>query len=123
MRNVVHVETLIQSHLFIQVLPGLHFKFHVFCGCFLCVVFYILPRIFLFSGNLVALLHSFFSNLSQEWLEGAHILVKQLRPITSVAMLRIAFRIVGPLLTRLASASLLFSKVMSSSIVLYFYVY
>ncbi|CAM8880791.1 unnamed protein product [Rhodiola kirilowii] len=61
-------------------------------------------------GNLVALLHSFFSNLPQEWLEGTHILVKHLRPITSVAMLRVAFRIIGPLLPRLANAHSLFNK-------------
>ncbi|XWS34454.1 hypothetical protein CRYUN_Cryun21dG0039900 [Craigia yunnanensis] len=32
-------------------------------------------------GNIVALLHSFFSNLPQEWLEGAHVIVKHLRPV------------------------------------------
>lgn len=68
-------------------------------------VFVVLP------GNIVALLHSFFSNLPQEWLEGTHIIIKHLRPVTSVAMLRIAFRIMGPLLPRLANAHLLFSKV------------
>eukprot|EP00257_Ricinus_communis_P023719 XP_015583777.1 mediator of RNA polymerase II transcription subunit 23 isoform X2 [Ricinus communis] len=61
-------------------------------------------------GNIVALLHSFFSNLPQEWLEGTHAIVKHLRPITSVAMLRIAFRIMGPLLPRLANAHSLFNK-------------
>lgn len=61
-------------------------------------------------GNIVALLHSFFSNLPQEWLEGTHVIIKHLRPITSVAMLRIAFRIMGPLLLRLAGAHSLFNK-------------
>ncbi|XP_071694154.1 mediator of RNA polymerase II transcription subunit 23 [Rutidosis leptorrhynchoides] len=61
-------------------------------------------------GNVVALLHSFFSNLPQEWLDKTHLLVNHLRPIQSVAMLRIAFRIVGPLLPRLANAHALFSK-------------
>uniref|UniRef100_A0A7N0ULE3 Mediator of RNA polymerase II transcription subunit 23 n=1 Tax=Kalanchoe fedtschenkoi TaxID=63787 RepID=A0A7N0ULE3_KALFE len=61
-------------------------------------------------GNLVAFLHSFFSNLPQEWLEGTHIIVKHLRPITSVAMLRVAFRLMGPLLPRLANAHSLFNK-------------
>lgn len=65
----------------------------------------------IFPGNIVALLHSFFSNLPQEWLEGTHVIIKHLRPITSVAMLRIAFRIMGPLLPRLASAHTLFNKV------------
>ncbi|KAG6714118.1 hypothetical protein I3842_05G186900 [Carya illinoinensis] len=61
-------------------------------------------------GNMVALLHSFFSNLPQEWLEGTHVIIKHLRPVTSVAMLRIAFRIMGPLLPRLANAHSLFNK-------------
>ncbi|XP_044488340.1 mediator of RNA polymerase II transcription subunit 23 isoform X2 [Mangifera indica] len=61
-------------------------------------------------GNIVALLHAFFSNLPQEWLEGTHVIIKHLRPVTSVAMLRIAFRIMGPLLPRLANAHTLFNK-------------
>ncbi|KAJ9135737.1 hypothetical protein P3X46_032888 [Hevea brasiliensis] len=61
-------------------------------------------------GNIVALLHAFFSNLPQEWLEQTHLIIKHLRPITSVAMLRIAFRIMGPLLPRLANAHALFNK-------------
>ncbi|CAK7326787.1 unnamed protein product [Dovyalis caffra] len=64
-------------------------------------------------GNIIALLHSFFSNLPQEWLEGTHVIIKHLRPITSVAMLRIAFRIMGPLLPRLANAHTLFNKTLS----------
>ncbi|XP_074309370.1 mediator of RNA polymerase II transcription subunit 23-like isoform X1 [Silene latifolia] len=64
-------------------------------------------------GNIVGLIHSFFSNLPQEWLEGAHVIVKQLRPVTSVAMLRIVFRIMGPLLPRLANAHTLFAKTLS----------
>ncbi|KAF8040192.1 hypothetical protein BT93_B2427 [Corymbia citriodora subsp. variegata] len=64
-------------------------------------------------GNIVALLHSFFSNLPQEWLEGSHVIIKHLRPITSVAMLRIAFRIMGPLLPRLANAHSLFNKTLT----------
>ncbi|KAK4596788.1 hypothetical protein RGQ29_014717 [Quercus rubra] len=64
-------------------------------------------------GNIVALLHSFFSNLPQEWLEGTHVIIKHLRPVTSVAMLRIVFRIMGPLLPRLANAHSLFNKTLS----------
>lgn len=64
-------------------------------------------------GNIVALLHSFFSNLPQEWLEGTHVIIKHLRPVTSVAMLRIAFRIMGPLLPRLANAHSLFNKTLT----------
>lgn len=64
-------------------------------------------------GNVVALLHSFFSNLPQEWLEGTHVIIKQLRPVQSVAMLRIAFRIMSPLLPKLANAHALFSKTLS----------
>ncbi|XP_061375286.1 mediator of RNA polymerase II transcription subunit 23 isoform X2 [Gastrolobium bilobum] len=64
-------------------------------------------------GNVVALLHSFFSNLPQEWLEGTNVIIKQLRPVTSVAMLRIAFRIMGPLLPKLANAHALFNKTLS----------
>ncbi|KAK1315190.1 Mediator of RNA polymerase II transcription subunit 23 [Acorus calamus] len=61
-------------------------------------------------GNIVALLHAFFSNLPHEWLEGTHTIIKHLRPLTSVAMLRIAFRIMGPLLPRVASSRQLFMK-------------
>ncbi|KAI4357583.1 hypothetical protein L6164_001522 [Bauhinia variegata] len=64
-------------------------------------------------GNVVALLHAFFSNLPQEWLEGTHLIIKQLRPVTSVAMLRIAFRIMGPLLPKLANAHAFFNKTLS----------
>ncbi|XP_052186132.1 mediator of RNA polymerase II transcription subunit 23 isoform X2 [Diospyros lotus] len=64
-------------------------------------------------GNIVALLHSFFSNLPQEWLEGTHLIIKHLKPVTSVAVLRIAFRIMGPLLPRLANAHALFCKTLS----------
>ncbi|XP_057528716.1 mediator of RNA polymerase II transcription subunit 23 [Amaranthus tricolor] len=64
-------------------------------------------------GNIIGLLHSFFSNLPQEWLEKAHVIITQLRPITSVAMLRIVFRIMGPLLPRLANAHTLFNKTLS----------
>ncbi|XP_060210180.1 mediator of RNA polymerase II transcription subunit 23-like [Lycium barbarum] len=64
-------------------------------------------------GNIVALLHAFFCNLPQEWLEGTHLIIKHLRPVTSVVVLRIAFRIMGPLLPRLANAHALFSKTLS----------
>lgn len=64
-------------------------------------------------GNIVALLHSFFSNLPHEWLESTHTIIKHLRPVTSVAMLRIAFRIMGPLLPRLAFARPLFMKTLA----------
>ncbi|XP_024007851.1 mediator of RNA polymerase II transcription subunit 23 isoform X1 [Eutrema salsugineum] len=64
-------------------------------------------------GNIVALLHAFFSNLPQEWLEGTHIIIRNLRPVTSVAMLRVAFRIMGPLLPRLANTRTLFNKTLA----------
>ncbi|XP_042501830.1 mediator of RNA polymerase II transcription subunit 23 isoform X1 [Macadamia integrifolia] len=64
-------------------------------------------------GNVVSLLHSFFSNLPQEWLEGTHAIIKHLRPLTSVAMLRIAFRIMGPLLPRIAFTRPLFMKTLA----------
>ncbi|XP_015076092.1 mediator of RNA polymerase II transcription subunit 23 [Solanum pennellii] len=64
-------------------------------------------------GNIVALLHAFFCNLPQEWLEGTHLIIKHLRPVTSVAVLRISFRIMGPLLPRLVNAHTLFSKTVS----------
>ncbi|GJN22172.1 hypothetical protein PR202_gb09715 [Eleusine coracana subsp. coracana] len=64
-------------------------------------------------GNTVALLHAFFSNLPQEWLESTHTVIKHLRPVNSVAMLRIAFRILGPLLPRLAFARPLFMKTLA----------
>ncbi|GAB4828736.1 Mediator of RNA polymerase II transcription subunit 23 [Ancistrocladus abbreviatus] len=64
-------------------------------------------------GNVVCLLHSFFSHLPQQWLEEAHVIIKNLRPVASVAMLRIGFRIIGPLLPRLANAHNLFNKTVS----------
>ncbi|CAA7035985.1 unnamed protein product [Microthlaspi erraticum] len=64
-------------------------------------------------GNIVALLHAFFSNLPQEWLDGTHVIIKNLRPVTSVAMLRVAFRIMGPLLPRLANTHTLFNKTLA----------
>eukprot|EP01018_Ginkgo_biloba_P037257 Gb_41520 [translate_table: standard] len=64
-------------------------------------------------GNIVALLHAFFSSLPQEWLEATHTIIKHLRPITSIAQLRIAFRIMGPLLPRLAIARALFKKTLA----------
>lgn len=64
----------------------------------------------------MALLHSFFSNLPQEWLDGTHLIIKHLRPVTSVAVLRIAFRIIGPLLPRLVNAHALFVRYASHSL-------
>ncbi|CAN8313026.1 unnamed protein product [Cochlearia groenlandica] len=64
-------------------------------------------------GNIVALLHAFFSNLPQEWLDGTHVIINNLRPVTSVAMLRVAFRIMGPLLPRLANTHTLFNKTLT----------
>ncbi|KAJ0435823.1 putative mediator complex, subunit Med23 [Helianthus annuus] len=61
-------------------------------------------------GNVVALIHAFFWNLPQQWLDNTHLLINQLRPVSSVSMLRIAFRIIGPLLPRLANAHSLFIK-------------
>ncbi|XP_047340953.1 mediator of RNA polymerase II transcription subunit 23 [Impatiens glandulifera] len=64
-------------------------------------------------GNIVGLLHAFFYNLPQEWLEGSHLIIKHLRPVTSVAVLRIAFRIISPLLPRLVNSHALFNKTLS----------
>ncbi|KAG0455527.1 hypothetical protein HPP92_024819 [Vanilla planifolia] len=50
------------------------------------------------------------SNLPHEWLESTHTIIKHLRPVTSIAMMRIAFRIMSPLLPRLAFARPLFMK-------------
>ncbi|CAA6664813.1 unnamed protein product [Spirodela intermedia] len=61
-------------------------------------------------GNIVALLHSLFSNLPHEWLETTHTVIKHLRPISSTAMLRIVFRILGPVLPRLSFARPVFLK-------------
>ncbi|AQK74581.1 Mediator of RNA polymerase II transcription subunit 23 [Zea mays] len=74
---------------------------------------YRLLPLYRYHGNIVALLHSFFSNLPQEWLESTHTVIKHLRPVNSVAMLRIAFRILGPLLPRLAFARPLFMKTLA----------
>ncbi|KAL8249832.1 hypothetical protein R6Q59_006700 [Mikania micrantha] len=61
-------------------------------------------------GNTVALIHAFFWNLPQQWLDNTHLLINQLRPVSSISMLRITFRIIGPLLPRLANAHSLFLK-------------
>ncbi|KAL8157605.1 mediator of RNA polymerase II transcription subunit 23-like [Apium graveolens] len=61
-------------------------------------------------GTIVSLLHSFYSNLPQEWLEGTNLLIKHLRPVKSVWVLRIVFRIMGPLLPRVANSRSLFKK-------------
>eukprot|EP00267_Zea_mays_P043474 XP_020395568.1 mediator of RNA polymerase II transcription subunit 23 [Zea mays] len=37
-------------------------------------------------GNIVALLHSFFSNLLQEWLESTFTVIKHLRPVNSIVL-------------------------------------
>ncbi|XP_047340954.1 mediator of RNA polymerase II transcription subunit 23-like [Impatiens glandulifera] len=64
-------------------------------------------------GNIVGLLHAFFYNLPLEWLEGSHLIIKHLRPVTSVALLRIVFRIISPLLPRLIDSQALFNKTLS----------
>jgi mediator of RNA polymerase II transcription subunit 23 len=46
----------------------------------------------LVAGNIVSLLHSFFSNLLQEWLESTFTVIKHLRPVNSIVI--IAFIIV-----------------------------
>ncbi|KAK1349486.1 Mediator complex, subunit Med23, partial [Heracleum sosnowskyi] len=61
-------------------------------------------------GTIVSLLHSFFSNLPQEWLEGTNLIIKHLRPVKSVVVLRLVFRIMGPLLPRVANSRSLFKK-------------
>ncbi|KAL3685167.1 hypothetical protein R1sor_003189 [Riccia sorocarpa] len=61
-------------------------------------------------GNTVALLHAFSANLPFEWLEGMHSVITLQRPICSVAHLRLAFRIIGPLLPRLVISRPLFAK-------------
>ncbi|KAJ7524381.1 hypothetical protein O6H91_17G002600 [Diphasiastrum complanatum] len=64
-------------------------------------------------GNTVALLHAFGANLPFEWLEGMHAVINLQRPIRSVAQLRLAFRIMGPLLPRLAISRPLFQKTLA----------
>uniref|UniRef100_A0A0D6R491 Mediator complex subunit 23 n=1 Tax=Araucaria cunninghamii TaxID=56994 RepID=A0A0D6R491_ARACU len=64
-------------------------------------------------GNLVALVHAFFSNLPYEWLEGTHAIIQNQRPITTIAQLRLAFRIMGPLLPRIVIARPLFKKTLA----------
>ncbi|EPS63972.1 hypothetical protein M569_10807, partial [Genlisea aurea] len=65
-------------------------------------------------GNVVALLHAFFGNLPLEWMEGSTVVINHLRPVTSVAGLRIAFRILSPLLHRLVNAHNLFMKALTA---------
>ncbi|KAL2653365.1 hypothetical protein R1flu_021493 [Riccia fluitans] len=64
-------------------------------------------------GNTMALLHAFSANLPFEWLEGMHSVITLQRPICSVAHLRLAFRIVGPLLPRLVISRQLFAKTLA----------
>lgn len=64
-------------------------------------------------GNMLALLHVFSSHLSFDWLEGMHAVISLQRPIMSVAQLRLAFRIIGPLLPRLVISKPLFTKTLA----------
>ncbi|KAM7275982.1 hypothetical protein ACFE04_017848 [Oxalis oulophora] len=63
-------------------------------------------------GNIIALLHTFFNELPQEWLMESLIIISHLRPISSIAKLRITFRVLGPLLPRLANVRLFFKKML-----------
>lgn len=69
------------------------------------------------AANTVTLLHTLQSNLPFEWLEGMHSVITQQRPFVSVVHLRLAYRIMGPLLPRLLSRPL-FAKV-PISLILY----
>ncbi|KAI5077336.1 hypothetical protein GOP47_0007160 [Adiantum capillus-veneris] len=64
-------------------------------------------------GNLLALLHVFSSHLPFDWLEGMHTVINSQRPIVSVAQLRLAFRIIGPLLPRLVISKPLLTKTLA----------
>ncbi|BFI23757.1 mediator of RNA polymerase II transcription subunit 23 [Marchantia polymorpha subsp. ruderalis] len=64
-------------------------------------------------GNTLALLHAFSANLPFDWLEGMHSVITLQRPISSVAHLRLAFRIMGPLLPRLVISRTLFAKTLA----------
>lgn len=64
-------------------------------------------------GNTIALLHAFASNLPFEWLEGIHSVITLQRPIVSVAQLRLAFRIIGPLLPRLVISKPVFTTTLA----------
>eukprot|EP00250_Pteridium_aquilinum_P014109 c21786_g1_i1 orf=152-5008(+) len=64
-------------------------------------------------GNLLALLHVFSSHLSFDGLEGMHAVISLQRPIMSTAQLRLAFRIIGPLLPRLVISKPLFTKTLA----------
>lgn len=66
------------------------------------------------SANTVTLLHTLQSNLPYEWLEGMHTVITQQRPFVSVVHLRLAYRIMGPLLPRLVISRPLFAKVPST---------
>ncbi|CAM6090169.1 unnamed protein product [Calypogeia fissa] len=61
-------------------------------------------------GNTLALVHTFGVNLPYDWLEGMHAIIKLQRPVTSVVHLRLAYRIMGPLLSRLVISRTLFTK-------------
>lgn len=63
-------------------------------------------------ANTVTLLHTLQSNLPFEWLEGMHSVITQQRPFVSVVHLRLAYRIMGPLLPRLLSRPL-FAKTLA----------
>jgi hypothetical protein len=65
------------------------------------------------TANTVTLLHTLQSNLPFEWLEGMHSVITQQRPFVSVVHLRLAYRIMGPLLPRLLISRPLFAKVLA----------
>ncbi|KAG0577554.1 hypothetical protein KC19_5G164800 [Ceratodon purpureus] len=64
-------------------------------------------------ANTVTLLHTLQSNLPFEWLENMHSVITQQRPFVSVVHLRLAYRIMGPLLPRLLISRPLFAKVLA----------
>eukprot|EP00850_Spirogloea_muscicola_P008367 SM000044S16014 [mRNA] locus=s44:548456:560883:- [translate_table: standard] len=60
--------------------------------------------------NMLALAHALCANLPFEWLEGSHEMVKLQRPVRTVAQLKICFKLLGPLLPRMAISRPLFAK-------------
>ncbi|XP_024525879.1 mediator of RNA polymerase II transcription subunit 23 [Selaginella moellendorffii] len=64
-------------------------------------------------GNAAALFHAFTANISFEWLENTHDVVNLQRPMTTVAQLRLAFRMLGPLVPRFVISRPLFAKTLA----------
>ena len=63
------------------------------------------------AGQVVAVCHALLASLPFEWLDGCVTLVRLQRPLKTVAHLRVVYRLLGPILPRMAISRTLFAAV------------